>query len=255
MAQSKHQAKEQTVVQRAHFEIIDIQDDFIIVNKASDVNFHDESELGQGLFNLVCQQINNTTDDKLFPVHRLDKMTSGLIIFARNLSAAQTFQQLFSQHKIEKYYLAISDKKPKKKQGLIKGDMEKSRRGSWKLVRSLKNPAISQFFSYSISEGKRLYLIKPHSGKSHQIRVALSSIGAPILGDERYYGSNDINGTNSQKAEERGYLHAYALTFVLNGQEYRYILPPSNGEHYIELSTVKQLETLRTPWLLNWPKI
>ena len=172
-----------------------------------------------------------------------------LIIFARNLASAQQFQQLFSQHDIEKYYLAISDKKPKKKQGLIKGDMEKSRRGSWKLLRTQKNPAISQFFSYALPEGKRLYLIKPLSGKTHQIRVALSSIGAPILGDERYYGSSNNN------AEERGYLHAYALNFVFNGQDYHYILSPSSGEHYLEGNAVEQLKTLQTPWLLNWPKI
>ncbi|MCJ8319761.1 MAG: TIGR01621 family pseudouridine synthase [Colwellia sp.] len=235
----------------ADFEIIDIQENFIVVNKAAGINFHDENELGQGLFNLVCQQFNQADTDKLFPVHRLDKMTSGLIIFARNLASAQQFQQLFSQHDIEKYYLAISDKKPKKKQGLIKGDMEKSRRGSWKLVRSQNNPAISQFLSYPLSGGKRLYLIKPHSGKTHQIRVALSSIGAPILGDERYYGKSPLKANN----EDRGYLHAYALSFALNDHNYHYILPPNSGKHYLAAITIKQLESLQTPWLLNWPKV
>lgn len=234
------------VTPKPYFEVIDTQEDFIIVNKAPGVNFHDENELGQGLFNLVSQQFNLADTDKLFPVHRLDKMTSGLIIFARNLASAQKFQQLFSQHDIEKYYLAISDKKPKKKQGLIKGDMEKSRRGSWKLLRTQNNPAISQFLSYALPEGKRLYLIKPHSGKTHQIRVALNSIGSPILGDERYYGSNK---------EERGYLHAYALNFTFNGQGYHYVLSPNNGEYYLEANAVEQLDTLQTPWLLNWPKV
>ena len=239
-----------------YFDVIDIQDDFIVVNKASGVNFHDESELGQGLFNLVSEQFNQSGTEKLFPVHRLDKMTSGLIVFARNLISAQKFQQLFSQHDIEKYYLAISDKKPKKKQGLIKGDMEKSRRGSWKLLRTQKKPAISQFFSYALTKGKRLYLIKPHSGKTHQIRVALSSIGAPILGDERYYGLSNVNNTNNaNNGEDRGYLHAYALKFIFNGHPYHYVLPPSRGEHYIETPTLNQLEALQTPWLLNWPKV
>ena len=232
--------------QTSSFEIIDIQDNFIVVNKASGINFHDENELAQGLFNLVSQHFMQTSKDKLYPVHRLDKMTSGLIVFARNLTTAQQFQNLFSQRHIDKYYLAISDKKPNKKQGLIKGDMEKSRRGSWKLLRSQHNPASSQFFSYALSEKKRLYLIKPHSGKTHQIRVALSSIGAPIMGDERYYGSNE---------EKRGYLHAYALKFILNAQHYAYILSPCSGEHYLASHTIKQLETLQTPWLLNWPNI
>jgi tRNA pseudouridine32 synthase/23S rRNA pseudouridine746 synthase len=228
------------------FNIIDIQENFIVVNKAPGINFHDEDNLGQGLFSLVSQFFNQTSNDNLYPVHRLDKMTSGLILFARNLVTAQQFQQLFSQHCVEKYYLAISDKKPKKKQGVIKGDMEKSRRGSWKLLRSQKSPAISQFFSYALSEGKRLYLIKPHSGKTHQIRVALTSIGAPILGDQRYYG---------QCCQDRGYLHAYALKFLLGTKSYHYILPPSNGEHYLKDNTMGQLAKLAVPWLIRWPKI
>ena len=124
--------------------IVSDHDDFIIVEKPADVNFHDEGDINNGFFNQVKKQ---GKFDELFPIHRLDKMTSGLIIFAKNLSAAQTFQQLFEQHKVEKYYLAISDKKPKKKQGLIKGDMAKSRRGMWKLLRSQENPATTQFFS------------------------------------------------------------------------------------------------------------
>ena len=231
------------------FSIIDVQHDFIVIDKGAGINFHDESELGQGLFNLVCQSFDNKGNAKLFPVHRLDKMTSGLIIFARNLETAQQFQQLFSQHSIEKYYLAISDKKPKKKQGLIKGDMEKSRRGTWKLVRSMNNPAISQFFSYPLVNGKRLYLIKPHSGKTHQIRVALSSIGAPIIGDERYY-SNSV-----KTPQDRGYLHAFALRFTLNNQQYQYTLPPSTGHHYLEEVTTEQINKLQAPWLLNWPTL
>lgn len=238
--------EQQQIAQSPYFEIIDIQDDFIVVNKASDINFHDENELGQGLFNQVSKQVKQKATDKLFPVHRLDKMTSGLIIFARNLVTAQKFQQLFSQHHIEKYYLAISDKKPKKKQGLIKGDMEKSRRGSWKLVRNLNNPAISQFFSYSLPEGKRLYLIKPHSGRSHQIRVALSSIGAPILGDDRYYGPS---------TQDRGYLHAFALKFELGGKNYHYVLPPTTGQYYVEDNAMEQIKTISEPWSLNWPNV
>ena len=51
--------------------------------------------------------------------------------------------------------------------------MAKSRRGMFKLMRSMENPAITQFFSYALGDGKRLYLLKPHSGKTHQLRVAL----------------------------------------------------------------------------------
>lgn len=230
------------------FEIIDQQIDFVVINKKPGVNFHDESDLGKGLFNQVKTRLKTKDQhiENVYPVHRLDKMTSGLILFATNLTSAQQFQQLFSNHNIEKFYLAISDQKPKKKQGLIIGDMEKSRRGSWKLLRTQNNPAISQFFSYPLTPGKRLYLIKPHSGKSHQIRVALSSVGAPIIGDSRYHTSS---------IADRGYLHAYALSFELHGHKYQYVLPPQQGQLFTEQTTQNKLTELSAPWQLAWPKV
>ncbi|MBA6339006.1 TIGR01621 family pseudouridine synthase [Colwellia sp. BRX8-7] len=229
--------------------IIFEHNNFIIVEKPADVNFHDEGDLEQGFFNQVKKQgkAQGKFDD-LFPVHRLDKMTSGLMIFAKNLATTQQFQTLFEQHKVEKYYLAISDKKPKKKQGLIKGDMEKSRRGMWKLLRTQVNPAITQFLSYSLSDGQRLYLLKPRSGKTHQLRVALSSIGSPILGDPLY-------ATQDAYQEQRGYLHAYALSFTLDGEKYQFVLCPSSGEKYLSESCQQQLETIKIPWSLTWPNI
>jgi len=224
------------------FTLVDQQADFIVVNKLAGINFHDEGDIGTGLFNLVKQQLQLPG---LYPVHRLDKMTSGLVIMAKNLTTAQQFQQLFSIHQLEKYYLALSDQKPKKKQGLIKGDMEKSRRGSYKLLRSQESPAITQFFSYSIGDGKRLYLLKPHSGKTHQIRVALNSIGSPIMGDSRYSGSQ----------ADRGYLHAYALRFNLNEQTYQYVCPAEHGELFLQTDCKSAIEQLSPPWQLNWPKL
>ena len=217
--------------------------DFLVVDKAPGVNFHDEEDLGQGLFNRVKAELKQS---ELYPVHRLDKMTSGLVLFAKNLAGAQAFQQMFAAHLVEKYYLALSDKKPNKKQGLIKGDMAKSRRGSWKLLRSTNNPAISQFFSYGLGDGKRLFVVKPHSGKTHQIRVALSSISAPILGDSHYYPHPD---------SDRGYLHAYALKFNLNGQEYSFICPPGSGREFTQTAVSEKLLDIGPPWLLNWPKL
>ena len=138
------------------FKIITQTEDFVVISKNADVNFHDEGVHGAGLFSQVrqylLQQFNIT---ELFPIHRLDKMTSGLLIFAKNSESAKIFGELFKTHKVEKYYLAISDKKPIKKQGLIKGDMAKSRRGMFKLMRTMDNPAITQFFSYSIGNKRR----------------------------------------------------------------------------------------------------
>lgn len=231
------------------FKIITQTADFVVISKSADVNFHDERDLGNGLFsqlkNFLLQQVNITT---LYPVHRLDKMTSGLLLVATNKNSAKIFGELFSSHKIEKYYLAISDSKPTKKQGLIKGDMAKSRRGMFKLMRSMKNPAITQFFSYSIGNKQRLFLLKPHSGKTHQLRVALSSISAPIIGDPLYSPS-------TSKKSDRGYLHAYALRFEFLKKQYEYISPPEEGELFHCELLKHHLTELKQPWLLNWPKL
>ncbi|ALO35690.1 RNA pseudouridine synthase [Colwellia sp. MT41] len=221
--------------------------DFIVVDKDPGSNFHDEGELGSGLFSRVKSQLKKQNKNAdLYPVHRLDKMTSGLVIFAKNLACAQTFGRLFNDHDIEKYYLAISDKKPSKKQGLIKGDMAKSRRGMFKLLRTMKNPAITQFFSYSMVNQQRLYLLKPHSGKTHQLRVALASIGAPIVGDPLYY---------SASSADRGYLHAYALKFSYLGEDFEFTSLPTKGEFYLSPAVNEQLAAIKKPWQLNWPRL
>ena len=228
------------------FKIITQTDDFVVVAKSAGINFHDEELQGSGLFSQVKKQMIKQADTtELYPIHRLDKMTSGLILFAKNLKSAQVFGKLFEEHHVEKYYLAISDKKPTKKQGLIKGDMAKSRRGMFKLLRTMNNPAITQFFSYPVANKQRLYLLRPHSGKTHQLRVALSSIGAPILGDPLY---------NSNSVADRGYLHAYALRFSFLGTMYQFILPSDEGEYYLSQSVKDKLVELDQPWLLNWPK-
>ncbi len=179
---------------------------------------------------------------KLFSVHRLDKMTSGLLLLAKSSEAAATFTALFEARKIEKYYLAISLRKPKKKQGWIKGDMAPSRRGNYKLLSTCNAPAITQFVSTALRPNERLFLVKPHTGKTHQIRVALKSLGAPIAGDTRY-----ADATEARK-EECGYLHAYALRFEYKGEALSFTCKPDFGERFTNASFETALQTYTAPW-------
>jgi tRNA pseudouridine32 synthase / 23S rRNA pseudouridine746 synthase len=155
-------------------------DAFIIASKPAGVNFHSEEEAG------FVVQVSQQLGIPLFPVHRLDKMTSGLVILAKNSETAAQFGKMFENREIEKYYLALSMRKPKKKMGWIKGDMTSARRGDYKLLTTMENPAITQFISCALRTHERFFLVKPHTGKTHQIRVALKSLGSPIAGDERY---------------------------------------------------------------------
>lgn len=202
--------------------------DWVIVNKPAGISMqHEQGDVDTlSLLQVALAEIKKTEAKtaRLWPVHRLDKATSGLVIFAKSSVAAAEFGQLFSQHKIEKRYLALALGKPKKKQGWVKGDMEKGRNGSWLLTRDQKNPASTYFTSTAIEtdqkEAKRLYLIQPKTGKTHQIRVALKSLGCAIIGDQRYKGAE----------ADRCYLHAFSLTFSWHDQTLSFQCKPEQGQ-------------------------
>lgn len=159
------------------FTLVHEHPDFILIHKHPGVSVHKDDN-DQPLLAAVAAQ---TGDEKLYLIHRLDKMTSGLLLLGRNKEAAAELSGNFANRVVEKFYVAIGSKKPKKKQGVVIGDMTRSRRSSWKLESSKHNPAITQFFSTAAGNGRRLFLCKPHTGKTHQIRVALKSVGLALL--------------------------------------------------------------------------
>lgn len=211
---------------------------FVIAHKNAGVNFHSEEEAG------FVVQVSQHLGIPLFPVHRLDKMTSGLVILAKDSETAAQFGKMFENREIEKYYLAISMRKPKKKMGWIKGDMASARRGDYKLLTTMENPAITQFISCALRTHERFFLIKPHTGKTHQIRVALKSLGSPIAGDERYAQSDEA------RKEARGYLHAYTLRFALNNEAFEFVVLPDEGERFVSVECKNQLKLWNKPWEL-----
>lgn len=214
--------------------------DFMVVHKPCNVAVQNEANQS-GILPLLCQQLNI---QKLWLVHRLDKVTSGILILAKHAKAAAVFGQLFEHKQIEKYYLAISSKKPKKKQGTVKGGMKKVRDGKWMLDSTDTNVAHSQFFSFSISPSIRLFLIKPLTGKTHQIRVALKSLGSPILGDSLYKADTS----------DRVYLHAYCIRFEYKGQNISVCCSPNFGALFKTKEFENTLKNVTSPWLLQWPK-
>ncbi|MFZ5374447.1 MAG: TIGR01621 family pseudouridine synthase [Campylobacterota bacterium] len=216
--------------------IVHDHDRFVVALKPAGANFHSEEEAG------FVVQLSEQLGQPLYSVHRLDKMTSGLLILAKTPEAAAEFTRMFENREVEKYYLAISLRKPKKKQGWIKGDMTKARRGDYKLLSTMENPAITQFVSASLRPNERAFLIKPHTGKTHQIRVALKAIGSPIAGDERYAQADEA------RKEDRGYLHAYALRFGFGGESFALVLPPEEGERFTSTAMTAQLENWSEPW-------
>lgn len=223
--------------------------DFLVVHKPAGLDVH-QNEQEPGLTQLLTEQVPGK---KLFLVHRLDKVTSGVIIVATSQWAAAELSLQFKQRTIEKYYLALSGRKPNKKQGLIKGDMKKARGGVWKLLHEQTNPAQTQFFSYSVQPGIRGFVVKPATGKTHQIRVALKSIGAPILGDKAYGGCNVPEELT--EGLDRTYLHAYAVRFQWQGQLRTFKASPDSGQFFLNEPFKEFLSENAEPWNLPWPKI
>ena len=212
--------------------------DYLVINKPAGIGMHQEGD-EPGVVRLLSEQLG----EAVYPVHRLDKVTTGALLLARHPQANRELSLQFAERNVGKCYLALSDAKPTKKQGLIKGDMEKARGGSWKLSRTVLNPAITRFHSCLLGTellGEALlndsllvdaglalplrgFLLQPLTGKTHQLRVALKSQACPILGDARYGGS----------VSDRVYLHAWQLRFSYQGIPICVRAPLNDGEHFL----------------------
>ena len=191
------------------FEVLAVTERWVLIDKHPDVSFHRE-DADIGLLDALRAA---TGLPALYPVHRLDAITSGLLLFARDPATAAALGRAWQAGEVGKLYLAIAPGKPSKKQGWVKGDMEKSRRGGWKLLHSRANPAVTWFDSVSLAPGLRLYLLRPYTGRTHQLRVHLRHLGCPILGDP-IYGRKDPRFPKATLM-----LHAFRLSILLPGAE------------------------------------
>ena len=214
-------------------------DDFVVIDKAPGIPMHrEEEQLG------ISSYLKASTGHaNWFLCHRLDRDTSGLLLMAKNKEAAGVLSQLFAERQVEKYYVAITDRRPKQSQGFISGDMEKARDGNWMLSQTQTRPAQTQFYSRSLRPGLRAIMLKPRTGRTHQLRVALAALAAPILGDSRYRGN----------ASDRMYLHACGLGFSYQGEKHQVFCAPSVGTLFEDFFTGPDDPWLQ-PALLLWPK-
>ena len=193
--------------------------DFLALNKPAGASMH--SEDGPGWVVSVSQAVG----EALLPVHRLDRATSGLVLLARHRAAAAALGELFAGRRIDKTYLGISARRPAKKMGLVAGDMVRSRDGNWRLTRGQQKPALTSFISAAAGEGRRAIWLKPWTGRTHQLRVAMKALGAPLLGDTRYGGA----------PASRLALHAWTLSFLWEGEVIRCLAPlPADDDAFID---------------------
>ena len=227
--------------------LIQETDDFAVFYKPAGLVFFEDSQKTDFLDEM--RALCSDQAHRLFPVHRLDRVTSGILLCAKGRKNANLLGNEFRFHRAEKIYVALSARPGFKKAGLIIGDMEKSRRGSYKLLRTRENPARTSFVSQPLQEqrtGLRLLWVRPITGKTHQIRVALKSVGFSILGDPLY------NAFSEARQEDRTYLHALALRFQLQGKQFQFRDLPREGDEFLNplcLETIKETD----PFALDYP--
>ena len=228
-------------------EVIYENKDFLILNKPSGLQVHparvsaakEKRETEPTLTDWLVKQypeVKKVGDDPATRpgiVHRLDKETSGIMIVPRTQKEFEYLKSLFQEHAIQKTYLALVRGVPKKEKGVIDAPIGIKAGTLKRSIHSQKmaKPAVTE---YKVEkkvkiEGEMYSLleVRPHTGRTHQIRVHLTSIGHPIVGDKLY-------GPKKQpEFAHRLMLHAKALDFSdKSGNRFTFEAPPPSDFRY-----------------------
>jgi len=157
-------------------------------------------------------------------VHRLDKDVSGLMVVARNLESLKHFIDQFKKSKVKKEYLALVYGSPLETSGLINLPIARTRKGKIVTVThhkkiKLEKAALTKYEIKKKFERFTLLKLEPLTGRTHQIRVHIKSIGCPIIGDEKYGFKNKKHKLHIEL--DRIFLHASYLGFYNLKREWK----------------------------------
>ncbi len=155
---------------------------FIAVNKEAGI------EVDDNLINIIKKEYSHF--DNLYLVHRIDKFTSGIVILARDEETKKYFEDAFKNKTINKVYHAIVQGNVKKENGVIELSIGVDKKNpNRRIPLSIKEGGESAVTYYKILKKLNehtLLELRPTTGRTHQIRVHLSYIGHPIIGDKIY---------------------------------------------------------------------
>jgi len=202
-------------------DILHEDDDVMVINKPAGMVMH--PAVGHSTGTLVHAVLGHTSfpegiGGKMRPgiIHRLDKNTSGVVILAKNEKAQLWLQDQFKSRIVQKFYLALVDKHPPTESGKIVAPIYRDRKNRKKMAVAPKGEGKDAVTIYHTIQrlGQFSFLeIQILTGRTHQIRVHLSSIGSPVTGDIIYgYSTPTI-------VLGRHFLHAKRLEIQLPGQQ------------------------------------
>lgn len=211
-------------------DVIYEDENMLAINKPAGIVVHpDESGHSEGtIVNAViahCKNLSGIGGEKRPGiVHRLDKDTSGVLLIAKNDETHQKLTKLFHDRKVKKTYLALVKGLPKTKKGRIEAPISRSTKDRKKMaVNHQGKNAVTTFEVDSVYKGYSLLRVNIETGRTHQIRVHLASIGHPVVGDPTY-GDEKINALFEEKhGLTRQFLHAARLE--IDGKVFEAPLP------------------------------
>lgn len=186
----------------------------IVVLKPQNVPTCEDESKDLDLLNMVKNYIKTTYNKQgnvyLGLVHRLDRPTGGIMVFAKTSKAASRLSEQLKDGDFEKKYLAVTVGKPKEDQDTLRHYLKKNAVNNMVYVssQSVEGAKYAEL-DYRVMEeinGLSLLNVRLHTGRSHQIRVQLNAIGCPLFGDMRYGGEKAKKGNLA--------LWAYYLAFT-----------------------------------------